>query len=468
MITLQPSRVSPQPTTVVSFGKDKVTYNAVPINQPVVDGKRKSVYAQHQRTLDVFAGIDAPMTIQNFKNVDKVVNNKGKSKEVVKPLEKRLASTSYAPLEARISSPDEALVWCTDDEILGKPGSPKMVADPNAMVIEDEDPYNFNKSDEDEDGMPPRPVEAYMGGWGDGLDDEIAEAAGFDSGFINEGRVPSTVIPDINSHTKQSAFLAGKVTKEDLRKLSRSLNKYDVHASNCEKCKGKEKDKCQWIMDSGASKHFTPMLSDFADFRPYDGPILQTAAVKAPLQIKGEGTVFLSHKVTNKAGMVRAVVTRFYPVFHVPGMSVRLMSFGELLQNGCEVQGDILALRFYKVNQRLPLLSVEPHLPRQTIYWLTGTITNKSAFMSSNTIDSGDYDLWHKHLGHPSKCVLYEAQRHIKDFPKGIIIPKEDPLCRGCAEGKMHSRFFPDSQSRATHPFQRIHFDLKSFAVESY
>jgi hypothetical protein len=333
MITLQPSRVTPQTTTVVSFGKDKVTYNAVPINQPVVDRKRKSIYAQHQRTLDVFAGIDAPMTIQNFKNVDKVVNNKGKGKEVVKPLEKRLASTSYAPLEARISSPDEALVWCTDDEILGKLASPKMVADPNAMVIKDEDPYNF---------------------------DEIAEAAGFDSGFINEGQVPSTVIPDINSHTKQSAFLAGKIMKEDLRKLSRSLNKYNVHASSCEKCKEHSKDKCQWIMDSGASKHFTPMLSDFADFQLYDGPILQTAAVEAPLQIKGEGTVFLSHKVTNKAGIVRAVVTRFYPVFHVPGMSVRLMSFGELLQNGCEVWGDILVLRFYKVNQRFPLLSVEP------------------------------------------------------------------------------------------------------------
>jgi hypothetical protein len=220
MITLQPSQVTPQTTTVVSFGKDKVTYNAVPINQPVVDGKRKSVYAQHQRTLDVFAGINAPMTIQNFKNVDKVVNNKGKSKEVVKLLEKPLASTSYAPLEAIISSPDEALAWCTNDEILGKPASPKMVADPNAMVIEDEDPYNFDKSDSDEDGMPPRPVEAYMGGWGDGLDNKIAEAARFDSGFINEGQVPSTVISNIDSHTKQSAFLAGTIMEEDLHKLT--------------------------------------------------------------------------------------------------------------------------------------------------------------------------------------------------------------------------------------------------------
>jgi len=222
------------------------------------------------------------------------------------------------------------------------------------------------------------------------------------------------------------------------------------------------------IMDSGASKHFTPVLSDFADFTPYNGPKLQTAAVKAPLQIKGEGTVFLTHNVTSKSGITREVVTCFFPVYHVPGMSIRLMSFGELLLNSCEVREDAEALRFFKANLHFPSLSVEPHLPKRTIFWLKGTITNKRALLFRNTIDSGDYDLWHNRLGHLSKRVLYETQRHTKDFPKGILFPDKDPLCCGCAEGKMHLRSFPDSQSRAIKPFQRIHSDLKSFAVESY
>src|SRR5258708_67663 len=102
-------------------------------------------------------------------------------------------------------------------------------------------------------------------------------------------------------------------------------------------------------------------------------------------------------------------------------MSVRLMSFGELLINGCEVRGDAEALRFYKANLCSPSLSVEPHLPRQTIFWLRGSVTNKHALLSGNTIDSGDDDILHKRLGHPSKCVLYKAQRHVKDFPKGIL-----------------------------------------------
>jgi transposase InsO family protein len=111
---------------------------------------------------------------------------------------------------------------------------------------------------------------------------------------------------------------------------------------------------------------------------------------------------------------------------------------------------------------------VELHLPRQTIFWLHGTIASQRALLSRNTIDSGDYDLWHQHLGHPSKHVLYETQKHVKDFPIGIKFPEKESPCRGCTEGKMHLRSFPDSQSRATHPFQRIHSDLKSFPVESY
>ncbi len=114
------------------------------------------------------------------------------------------------------------------------------------------------------------------------------------------------------------------------------------------------------------------------------------------------------------------------------------MSLEELLLNGCEVWGDAEALRFYKANLHSPSLLVEPHLPRQTIFWLHGSVTNKHALLSGNTIDSGDYDLWHKHLGHPSKRVLYKAQRHVKDFPKGILFPEKEPLCCGCAEGKMH------------------------------
>ena len=230
----------------------------------------------------------------------------------------------------------------------------------------------------------------------------------------------------IHSHNEKSAFLAGNTAEQELLSISDSLNKYYVHASSCEKCKENKHKKgdCHWIMDSGASRHFTPTLSDFADFRPYDGPILSTAAKSTPLQIKGEVTVFLSHLVKDKNGSK----TCFHPVYHVPGMSIRLMSLGELLLNGCNVWGNEEALYFSKANRRFPSLSVEPHAPRQTIFWLHGSITDQRALVT-NIIDSGDYDLWHQRLGHPSKRVLYEAQKHVKDFPKGIVFPNKETLC---------------------------------------
>src|SRR5260221_9769283 len=336
MITLQPSWATPQSTTVTSFSKDSVSYRTIPINQPVVEGKRQSVYPQTQKTLDVFNDIDMPMTIQNFKNVDKAVNKKGKGKEIIETLDQPLASTSSAPLAACISSPvDKPLIWCTDEEMFDIP-PPKTIEE--ATIIED--PYNFDESD-DNDGSGPRQIGSnkYIHGWGDTLDEDIAEAAGFDSGYVNERQLTSISSPNIYSHTKKSAFLAENITEQDLRSICNSLNKYDVHASSCEKCKGQiNKDDCQWIMDSGASKHFTPVLSDFADFQPYNGPKLTTASVKAPLQIKGEGTVFLTHTVTNKSGTKKEKITRFFLVYNIPGMILRLMSLEELLINGCEVQ----------------------------------------------------------------------------------------------------------------------------------
>ena len=75
-------------------------------------------------------------------------------------------------------------------------------------------------------------------------------------------------------------------------------------------------------MDSGASWHFTHELSNFAEYTPIkDGALLTTAKKGAPLQIKGEGSVILTHEIVDDKGMNRSVTTRFYPVYFVPGMS---------------------------------------------------------------------------------------------------------------------------------------------------
>ena len=77
------------------------------------------------------------------------------------------------------------------------------------------------------------------------------------------------------------------------------------------------------------------------------------------------------------------------------------------------------------------------------------------------------YDIVHCHLGHPSKVVIHHACKHTWNFPD-IEIPNTDSICPGCTMGKLPNRSFPPSEHCATHSFELIHSDIKSFPTESY
>ena len=99
-------------------------------------------------------------------------------------------------------------------------------------------------------------------------------------------------------------------------------------------------------------------------------------------------------------------------------------------------------------------------------------LVHKTALLASVlTIYAVDYDLMHWRMGHPSRDVLRQATRHTKNFPKVIQFPvgsNNQPICRGCAEGKMHLQPFVDSVSRASRSSELIHSDLKELPTNSY
>jgi Integrase core domain len=49
-----------------------------------------------------------------------------------------------------------------------------------------------------------------------------------------------------------------------------------------------------------------------------------------------------------------------------------------------------------------------------------------------------------------------------------MSFPSNDPVCQGCAEGKMTGLSFPLSPQHSKAPFDKIHMDLKEFSVHSY
>ena len=142
------------------------------------------------------------------------------------------------------------------------------------------------------------------------------------------------------------------------------------------------------------------------------------------------------------------------------------MSLGTLLNDGFILRGTVNQLKFY---QRSTLqMQLNPHVKGDTLFWLRARVTPAAQILAKSTVFTVDYETLHHHFGHPSKDVLRKAVENTSNFPKGIKFLTTNPICQGCAEGKMPSASFPPSMSRATRPFEIIHTDLKSFPVLSY
>jgi hypothetical protein len=161
--------------------------------------------------------------------------------------------------------------------------------------------------------------------------------------------------------------------------------------------------------------------------------------------------------------------TRVENVLHVPKLDIRLLSMGMLLRSGLNMSGTENALTFSSKSQVVYYCEVSQ--PGSTIYQLHTRILHGASkiLMELETIYTVDYDTVHRRFGHPSQEALRHMPRHTEGFPSGISIPKTPAQpCKGCAQGKLPSKSFPASDTRADRPFEKIHSDLKSFLKKSY
>ena len=97
-------------------------------------------------------------------------------------------------------------------------------------------------------------------------------------------------------------------------------------AVNCAKCKTNSKTKktIEILADSGASASFTMNKSDLTEFEQItdDDLIVKTAANDNTLMIKGKGALFITHTVVS-GGKSQTKTSRLYPVYYIPGLSIR-------------------------------------------------------------------------------------------------------------------------------------------------
>src|SRR5216683_7524860 len=105
------------------------------------------------------------------------------------------------------------------------------------------------------------------------------------------------------------------------------------------------------------------------------------------------------------------------------------------------------------LNKSTPIITCKPLYNGSTIFVLEANLVqlDKSALV----IYKVDYELMHKHLGHPSKDILTNAPKHIKGFPKDLEVPSKSPVCPGCVQGKMPVSAHPPCYGAAPTQGQR-------------
>jgi hypothetical protein len=87
----------------------------------------------------------------------------------------------------------------------------------------------------------------------------------------------------------------------------------------CERCK--DKIRSMWLLDSGASAHFTFEREDFIEYKPVsDRQPVKTVA--HTIYVEGIGTVLLRHYINSLP-----ITTQIYPVLHIPKMTAKLLQW---------------------------------------------------------------------------------------------------------------------------------------------
>src|SRR5712691_1924446 len=211
----------------------------------------------------------------------------------------------------------------------------------------------------------------------------------------------------------------------------------------------------EWMLDSGASLHFTNDINDFIQYRLSEEVVtVDTAETDAKMDIIGHGTVLL---------VVGDRALRVWPVFHVPALATRILSMGQFLQSGLVSYGSASKITLLD-KKGVEFLAFVPRVHKDTLFVLRSRIGQHEDLAK---IYSVTFDTMHRRMAHPSDEVMQKAGKYIKDFPQ--VRPETDASpCSGCSQGKMTNRSFPPSETRATEPFELIHSDLKSFPIDSY
>ena len=209
------------------------------------------------------------------------------------------------------------------------------------------------------------------------------------------------------------------------------------------------------MLDSSASCHYTFELGNF-DWLDYllKDKCVSVAMANNITYVKAIETVTIYH-INSSRQQCSIIVDN---VNYISSLTVQLLSLGQFLLAGYNVTSDNKSIVLTK--NKIEAMRFLPRWPGDSIYELQTTTT-------ACAISSIPFDIAHHRFAHPSLEVLRQIPKNISS-PPNFDVPKEIPLCPGCARGRMTQCSFPPTLRHTSKPFELIHSDLKSFPMISY
>ena len=212
-----------------------------------------------------------------------------------------------------------------------------------------------------------------------------------------------------------------------------------------------------FIIDTGASCHISPVLSDFKSIRPIK-PHPITGLGDHSVAAVGMGTIEL-HTPSGALTLFDAL--------YVPSSSVRLISVFLLGEANFNAHFYPRQGHCYISNADNSIVARGTALPDRKLFVLSSfTVTSRShpSFPSSAHYASRrpDVDSWHKRLGHCGPRAVLDMAR--SQTVEGMLIDTSNapPKCEHCILGKQTHSSVPKLRegARATSHLERVFIDL--------
>jgi len=164
-------------------------------------------------------------------------------------------------------------------------------------------------------------------------------------------------------------------------------------------------NKVSWILDSGASLHYTGDINDFVEYAPLEKPIKAATATTTSTDIVGVGTVLMT--IEGSKHMIRVV-----PVYFIPDLSSRLLSLGVFLRrSGFTTKGDSQHITVMQDGREF--ITFYPRNAYSTVYTVDTHLGAKPSIRAAEEIFLPDYKTYHHRFAHPSKEVLQKAEKYV-------------------------------------------------------